>query len=302
MIYTVTFNPALDYMISLDRLVPGALNRMDREQWNVGGKGINVSRVLHNLGHESTAWGFIAGFTGKEIRKSLEKEGICTDFIELRKGNSRINVKVRAEEETELNASGPEITPSALTAMMERLDLLREGDYLVLAGSIPGTMPDSTYERIMQRLQKRSIRILVDATGELLKKTLPYRPFLIKPNQTELSELCGRKLVTREEITEAAKKLKAEGAENVLVSMAGEGAILIDENGQVHDGKAARGTAVYSVGAGDSMVAGFLAGYLESGDYDAAFQMGIAAGSASAFSGELADREEVEKLLSRAAI
>lgn len=297
MIYTVTFNPALDYIISLKELIPGEVNRMLTEQMLPGGKGINVSTVLKNLGHENTALGFIAGFTGFEIKKRLEAMGISTDFIELKEGNSRINVKLKADKETEINGIGPKISEIELAELFRKLDRIHSGDYLVLAGSIPASLPDTIYETIMEYLQGRNIRIVVDATGELLKKVLAFQPFLVKPNKAELSELYGRKLTDRGEVIKAAEWLKREGAANVMVSMAGEGAVLLDEKGEVHDRKAAKGTVVNSVGAGDSMVAGFLAGYLETGDYEKAFCMGMCAGSASAFSKYLATRKEVEKLM-----
>lgn len=297
MIYTVTFNPALDYIISLKEFLPGEVNRILTEQMLPGGKGINVSTVLKNLGHENTALGFIAGFTGHEIKKRLETMGIHTDFIELTEGNSRINVKIKADKETEINGIGPEIGKTELDELFEKLDQMKSGDYLVLAGSIPVSLPDTIYETIMEYLQGRNIRIVVDATGELLKKVLAFKPFLVKPNKAELSELYGRKLTDRREVIEAAEWLKKEGAQNVMVSMAGEGAVLLDEKGEVHDREAAKGTVVNSVGAGDSMVAGFLAGFLETGDYEKAFCMGMCAGSASAFSKYLATRKEVEKLM-----
>lgn len=298
MIYTVTFNPALDYILSLKTIAVGEVNRTLTERLLPGGKGINVSTVLRNLGHENTALGFIAGFTGREIRERLKEQGICTDFIELKEGNSRINIKIKAEKETEINAAGPLIRPEEMEELMhKKLSRLTNGDYLVLAGSIPASLPETIYETIMEYMQERRIRIVVDATGELLRRTLAYEPFLIKPNKAELSQLCGKTLVTRKEVEEAARQMKAEGARNVLVSMAGEGAILIDEQGMVHDREAVKGTIVNSVGAGDSMVAGFLAGFLETGDYEKAFCMGLCAGSASAFSKQLATRSEVEKLM-----
>ena len=297
MIYTVTFNPALDYVVFLDDLKLGDVNRSTRESIFYGGKGINVSTILNTLGLETTALGFIAGFTGKAIEDGLASQGIHTDFIELTEGNSRINVKIKADKETEINGIGPEIGKTELDELFEKLDQMKSGDYLVLAGSIPAFLPDTIYETIMEYLQGRNIRIVVDATGELLKKVLAFKPFLVKPNKAELSELYGRKLTDRREVIEAAEWLKKEGAQNVMVSMAGEGAVLLDEKGEVHDREAAKGTVVNSVGAGDSMVAGFLAGFLETGDYEKAFCMGMCAGSASAFSKYLATRKEVEKLM-----
>lgn len=297
MIYTVTFNPALDYVMILDKLSEGEMNRAKETKLLVGGKGINVSLVLQNLGYESTALGYIAGFTGQEIKKRLEAEGLSTEFIELKDGNSRINVKVKAEMETELNANGPSITREDVDVLLDKLDCLKDGDYLVLAGSIPSSLPDTIYETIMQRVSDRDIRVVVDATGVLLMRVLKYQPFLIKPNKAELAELYGRELRTRQEIIEAAGWLKKQGAKNVLVSLAGEGAVLLDETGKIYDKQAIQGTIVNSVGAGDSMVAGFLAGFLERGEYEYAMRVGMSAGSASAFSSELATRAQVDKLM-----
>lgn len=297
MIYTVTLNPALDYVMKLNQLLPGGMNRAEKTQLLPGGKGINVSLMLHNLGQSSVALGFLAGFTGQEIKKRLETKGILTDFILLREGSSRINVKVKAEQETELNADGPPIREEEMAMLLEKLDRLKAGDYLVLAGSIPGTLPENLYEEIMSRLTGRGIRFVVDAEGESLRRTLKHQPFLIKPNQTELAALCRSVPRTRKEIAEAAGQLKEQGAENVLVSLAGEGAVLLDAEGRLHDRRAARGRAVNSVGAGDSMVAGFLAGILECGDYEYALRLGMSAGSASAFSDGLATYGQVKKLM-----
>ena len=295
MIYTVTFNPALDYVITLTELLAGEMNRAKDTKLLVGGKGINVSLVLRNLGTESKALGFVAGFTGEEIVKRLREKGLFTDFIRLREGESRINVKVKANEETELNANGPCIRNEEVEALFEKLDSLKCGDYLVLAGSIPSSIPDTIYETIMQKMSGRGVHFVVDASGELLMRALKYQPFLIKPNKAELEELCGRALQSREAITEAAMRLKAQGAKNVLVSLAGEGAVLVTETGELYDKPAAKGTIVNSVGAGDSMVAGFLAGFLERGDYEYAMRLGMSAGSASAFSSELATQAQVQK-------
>lgn len=297
MIYTVTFNPALDYVIALDRLSVGEMNRAKKVALMPGGKGINVSLMLHRLGVESVALGFIAGFTGQEIKRRLEESGVRTDFIELLEGSSRINVKLKAEKETELNADGPSITEQDVEALLQKLTILREGDYLVLAGSIPRTLPNTIYERMLEGLLERKIRFVIDAEGELLLRTLRCRPFLVKPNRAELSALCGRTLKTRTEIIEAGRWLQKQGAENVLVSLAGEGAVLIDRDGAIRDRKAVKGSVINSVGAGDSMVAGFLAGFLKYGGYADALRMGMSAGSASAFSDGLASREQVEKLM-----
>lgn len=297
MIYTVTFNPALDYILSLEKLEPGEVNRTCAEQLLPGGKGINVSVVLKHLGYENTALGFIAGFTGEEIIRRLGREGIRTEFIEIPGGYSRINVKIKAGQETEINGAGPDIGEKELGLLLRRLESLEDGDILVLAGSIPASVPDTVYETIMNALQEKRVRIVVDATGDLLRRVLVYRPFLIKPNKRELEELAGRSLMTREDIAEAAAQLKKQGARNVLVSLAGEGAILLDEEGRLYDRRAPEGRVLNSVGAGDSMVAGFLAGYLETGEYEKALCMGMCAGSASAFSRYLAGREDVEKLM-----
>lgn len=297
MIYTVTCNPSLDYAIHVDNYRPGEVNRMSYEQLLPGGKGINVSIVLKHLGFESTALGFIAGFTGDEITRRLTEEFACkSDFIRLPSGFSRINVKLKTDTETDINGQGPHIGKEALDALFAQLDALKDGDVLAISGSIPDTLPNDLYENILRRLQGRDIRIAVDATKDLLTNVLPYRPFLIKPNNHELGEIYGVVLKTREEVVPYAKKMQERGARNVLISMAGEGAVLVDEAGGVHLHEAPKGKVVNSVGAGDSMVAGFLAGYLRSGDYEEAFRLGIAAGSASAFSENLATREEVDAL------
>lgn len=297
MIYTVTFNPSLDYIISVDNLALGTVNRTTRELMNPGGKGINVSLVLRNLGYDSTALGFWAGFTGKEILRLLENEKISSDFIEVEEGISRINVKIRSAEESEINGMGPAIKEADIKKLYEKLDQLEDGDILVLAGSIPSVMPQTMYRDIMERLSDKKIDIVVDATKELLVNVLKYHPFLIKPNNHELGEIYGVALKRREDVIPYAKKMQEEGARNVLVSMAGEGAVLLTEDGSVFQTEAPKGTVQNSVGAGDSMVAGFVAGYLASGDYEKAFYMGVCAGSASAFSEGMATRELVENLL-----
>ena len=302
MIYTVTFNPSLDYIIRLDKFTAGAINRTRYEQILGGGKGINVSIVLKNLGHDSVALGFTAGFTGEEIKRQLAEFGVKNDFVQLKEGNSRINVKVKADEETEINGQGPVITEEAQAQLFAQLDKLEENDTLVLAGSIPNTLPDDIYQRIMDRLAGRGIRIVVDATKNLLLNVLPYHPFLIKPNHHELSEIFGVTLSEKKEIASYAKKLQEQGARNVLVSMGGKGAVFVAEDGNVFEAAAPEGTLVNSVGAGDSMVAGFLAGYLRTNSYEEAFRMGIATGSASAFSENLATRAEVEALLGKVMI
>lgn len=298
MIYTVTFNPSIDYIVRLGRFTPGEINRVNYEQILPGGKGINVSIVLKNLGHESTALGFTAGFTGTAMRQMLASFGVTEDFVPLSDGFSRINVKIKAERETEINGQGPVITEDAQRALFDKLDRLTRGDILVLAGSIPNTLPDDIYERIMAQLEGRGILIAADATKNLLRRVLKYGPFLIKPNNHELGEMFGVELKTDDEIVAHAKKLQEEGARNVLVSMAGDGAILLTDTGVFYRAPAPKGTLVNSVGAGDSMVAGFLAGFLESdGSYERAFHMGVATGSASAFSENLATRDEALALL-----
>lgn len=297
MIYTVTFNPSLDYIVGVNDFRLGVTNRTTYEQILAGGKGINVSYVLKNLGFESTALGFLAGFVGDEISRRLINDGINADFIKLRSGVSRINVKLKGIEGTEINAMGPEISADMVSSLRKRISNLREGDTLVLAGSIPQSMPDTIYMDIMADLKGRGIDIVVDAARELLMNVLPYEPFLIKPNNYELEEIFGVKLATREEVIPYAKRLKDMGARNVLVSMAGEGAVLIDESGKEYMSKAPEGRVINAVGAGDSMVAGFLTGYYETGNYKHAFYKGVAAGSASAFSEQLATKDEVERLL-----
>lgn len=298
MIHTVTFNPSLDYIVRLDDLRLGEVNRVTYEDILPGGKGINVSIVLKNLGHESRALGFVAGFTGAEISARLEGHGVNADFIEVAEGMSRINVKLKAREETEVNGIGPKILPADIATLLAKLDEIPAGDTLVISGSVPAALPDDMYEQVMARLEGRGIRIVVDATRDLLVKVLPYRPFLVKPNNHELGEIYGVTLRTREEVVPYAQRMHEAGARNVLVSMAGEGAVLVTENGDVLTSEAPRGTVVNSVGAGDSMVAGFLCGYLEGeGDCGRAFRWGICTGSASAFSPNLATRPEVEALL-----
>lgn len=297
MIYTVTFNPSLDYIVSVDNIKLGAVNRTNKEIMNPGGKGINVSLVLQNLGLDSIALGFQAGFTGKEIVRLIEEQGIHSNFIEVGKGLSRINVKVRSNEESEINGMGPEIDDADIEKLYAQLEQLKDGDTLVLAGSIPAVMPKTMYRDIMDRLSGKKLQIVVDATKDLLMNVLKYHPFLIKPNNHELGEIYGVTLNTRDEVIPYAHKLQEEGARNVLVSMAGEGAVLLAENGQVYQSEAPKGKVQNSVGAGDSMVAGFIAGYQASGDYEQAFYMGVCTGSASAFSEGMATKEAVHELL-----
>lgn len=297
MIYTVTFNPSLDYIVTVDHFRCGIVNRTKEELLFPGGKGINVSMVLRNLGHDNTALGFLAGFTGQELRRLLEEKKISTDFIPVQKGMSRINVKLRSDEESEINGQGPAISDADIQKLYEKLDALQDGDILVMAGSIPDVMPRSIYMDIMKHLQKKQLKIVVDATGDLLVNVLQYHPFLIKPNHHELGEIFHTEIESKDDVVIYAKKMQEMGARNVLVSMAGAGAVLVSEDGGVYRSEAPKGTVVNSVGAGDSMVAGFLAGYLETGNYENAFLRGVCTGSASAFSEELAKREQVESLL-----
>ena len=294
MIYTVTFNPSLDYIVSVNDFQLGLTNRTDSELILPGGKGINVSTILMNLGIDSTAFGFAAGFTGEEIIREVEAMGIRSDFIKIDSGISRINLKLKNIDGTEINGSGPEISEEKIEELLRKLDILGEGDILVLAGSIPASMPADMYSTIMERLQHKNVTFIVDATKDLLINVLKYKPFLIKPNNHELGELFDVKLTTREEVIPYGKKLQKQGARNVLISMAGEGAVLVAEDGSVYEAPAPKGTLVNAVGAGDSMVAGFTAGWIEKKDYRHAFYMGVSAGSASAFSENLATKEEIE--------
>lgn len=295
MIYTVTLNPCIDYVIGIDSIKTGALNRTNREEIFIGGKGINVSLVLKELGVRSVAMGFVAGFTGTEIEKRLKEVGIETDFVRLKDGNSRINVKILSEQETEINARGPEISEGDIKEFLDKLDTLKDGDVLVLSGSVPSSMPSDIYETILKSLGGKKIMTVADASGDLLKRTLKYKPFLIKPNNVELGELFGVKLKTADECEEYAKRLKEMGAVNVLVSLAGEGALLIDKDGEGHKIKAFGGKVINSVGAGDSMVAGFIAGMLK-GDSSYALRLGAACGAATAFSEGIAKKEDIKKL------
>lgn len=299
MIYTVTFNPSLDYIVKVDHFRTGEVNRTADEIIFAGGKGINVSMVLQNLGFGSTALGFLAGFTGDEIQRLMEIQGVRADFIRVPEGISRINMKIRSEQESEINGQGPAIGEKEIKELYQRLDKLENGDVLVLAGSIPGTMPESMYMDIMKYLQDKDLKIAVDATKDLLMNVLEYHPFLIKPNNHELGEIFEVTLKTREQVIPYARKMQELGAENVLVSMAGEGAVLVTADGEVYESSAPEGKVVNSVGAGDSMVAGFIAGYLESGSYQEAFKKGICTGSASAFSERLATGKEVEELMKK---
>ncbi len=297
MIYTVTFNPAIDYIVRMsDKLLPGMTNRSESEDCYFGGKGINVSTILKNLGLESTALGFTAGFTGKAIEESVIGKGIIADFIHLDEGISRINVKIKGEAETEINAQGPRIPEEAREKLFNKVAGLKDGDMIILAGSIPNSLPNDVYEKLIALVADKKVDVVVDATKDLLKNVLKYHPFLIKPNNHELGEMFGTVLKTDDEIELHAKKLQELGARNVLISMAGDGAMLIAETGEKFRIGVPKGKVKNSVGAGDSMVAGFIAGYLRNKSYDEALKMGTAAGSATAFSDDLATGEAILEL------
>lgn len=302
MIYTVTFNPSLDYIVSVKDFRPGMTNRMSSELMLAGGKGINVSIVLGNLGIKSTALGFIAGFTGDEIVRRLHNGGINSEFIKINDGISRINIKLKSIDGTEINGQGPHIDSSHIEQLMNRLRRLESGDVLVLAGSIPAGISDNIYKDIMDMLKDKGVQIVVDATSRLLTNVLEYNPFFIKPNQHELGDIFNVTLNTQEEVIPYALKLKKMGAVNVCVSMGGKGAILVADDGNVYKAKAPDGILKNSVGAGDSLVAGFLSGWIEKKDYEYAFRKGVATGSASAFSERLATVGEVNMLIDKVVI
>ncbi|MCM1299443.1 MAG: 1-phosphofructokinase [Firmicutes bacterium] len=296
MVYTVTFNPAIDLVVSLKELSKGKINRCGSEEMFCGGKGVNVSVVLSRLGISSKALGFVAGFTGTAVELMVEAEGVKADFVRLKEGSTRINMKVKAVEETEINGQGPYIPQEAIKELFTKLDTLADGDTLVLAGSVPDSLPADIYEKILAHLSSKKIKFAVDAAKDLLLNSLKYKPFLIKPNNFELGEMFGVTLNGVEEIIEYAKRLKTMGAVNVLVSMAEKGAVLIDEHDRIHRCGVCRGEVLNSVGAGDSMVAGFIAG-CEKGGYEYALKLGTAAGGATAFSKGLADREKIFEML-----
>lgn len=293
MIYTVTFSPAIDYVIYMDELKPGETNRSKWETYYFGGKGINVSTVLNNLGIDNTALGFVSGFTGQALESGLKEAGLHTDFVHLDEGITRINIKLKTREETEINTQGAAITEGKLEALLNKLEKMQKGDTLVISGNIPNTLPKDVYEVMLEKLKGREIRFVVDATGELLKNVLKYRPFLIKPNKNELEELTGMNIKTQETLAESAAKLQEWGARNVLVSLGGEGAYLLCEDGKTYQQEAIKEPVKNTVGAGDSMVAGFLAGYLQKADYEYALKLGVAAGSATACSEGLASEEKI---------
>ena len=298
MIYTVTLNPSIDYVVNLDQLIEGEVNRVSTENFYAGGKGINVSQILHEHGMNTRALGFVSGFTGDFIQVSLRQKGIKTDFIRLSEGYSRINMKIKADqEETEINGMGPVISQSQIDQLYRQLDLLTSKDTLVLAGSIPATLSDDFYEKVMEYIQHKEVKVVVDATKNLLLNVLKYRPFLIKPNHHEIAELFNVTISTTEELLHYGYRLKEMGARNVLISMGGDGAILIAENGEVYRSNVPKGTVKNSVGAGDSMVAGFLAGYEKSKCYEEALRLGAASGSATAFSSDVATIDEISRLV-----
>lgn len=296
MVYTVTLNPALDYVMKLKALRTDDINRTDGEEIYYGGKGINVSVILTQLGIPNTALGFLGGFTGKKLEEMLKNDNINCDFNYLKNGDTRINVKIKADKEIDLNACGPEITKEDMQSFLRKLDGIKSGDYLILAGSIPNTLPDDIYEQILERVGDKNINCVVDATGDLLKNVLKYKPFLIKPNHHELGDLFSVQIKSDDDIVKYSKKLQEMGAKNVLVSMAKDGAMLTDENGNVHKIGNAKGKLINSVGCGDSMVAGFTAGYIKTADYSYALRLGSACGNATAFSEKLATREEIERV------
>ncbi len=297
MIYTVTLNPSLDYVVDVDDFELGRTNRAVSERLYAGGKGINVSFVLKNLGFESTALGFSAGFTGEEIKKQIQERGITENLITVLNGQSRINIKLRGQQETEINGMGPDIEKKHIQQLLKKLSVLSPGDYLILAGSVPMKINDTIYYDILKTLDKKGIKAVVDTTGDLLLNVLKYHPFLIKPNIHELSELFSTEIKTKEEVVQYGLKLQDMGAQNVIVSMAGDGAVFICENGEIYKSEAPKGVVKNSVGAGDSMVAGFLAGFCETKDFAKAFKMGVCTGSASAFSEDLATKEQVRQVM-----
>lgn len=297
MIYTVTFNPALDYVMNVNNLKTGEINRAESEHLNYGGKGINVSAILSRLGIETIALGFIAGFSGDKLAEMLNTDEINNDFIKLKNGCTRINVKIKSDKETDINADGPKIQKDDLERLFEKLDRLKQGDFLVLAGSIPKSLPDNIYENILEQLKNKNTKFVIDATGDLLLNVLHFKPFLIKPNHHELGDIFGVEITTLDDIVKYGKLLQEKGAENVLVSWGKHGAVLMDKQGGIHKIGNVPGKIVSSVGCGDSMVAGFIAGYIESGDYSYALKLGAACGNATAFSQSLASRKEIKTML-----
>ena len=297
MIYTVTFNPSIDYIVSINDFSLGKTNRATDENMFPGGKGLNVSTVLKNLGIVNIALGFIAGFTGDEIQRLIKERGILCDFIKLPAGNNRINVKLKDFDGTEINGNGPVIEPSNLQELLNQLNRLKEGDTLVLAGSIPSSLPPHIYQIIMEELKDKNINIVVDASKDLLMNTLSYGPFLIKPNKHELEEIFDIKISSKEDAIRYARHLQRHGARNVIVSLSGNGAVFVSEEGESFEADVPPGTLINAVGSGDSMIAGFLAGWENTRNYESSFKMAVAAGSASAYSEELATKDEIVELL-----
>ena len=299
MIYTVTLNPSIDYVVRLDKLTTGITNRTISEEYYFGGKGINVSCVLAQLDAESTALGFIAGFTGEAINKGIQNNKITTDFINLEKGISRINIKIKTDDETEINGQGPHISENELEMLYEKIDRITDDDTLVIAGSVPSTMPDDVYERILKRVSGKSVKIVVDATKKLLLNSLKFKPFLIKPNLQELCEIFSTEIDSDDKIKNYAQLLQEMGAQNVLVSLGKDGAILLDEFKNIHKTGVIEGKPVNTVGSGDSMVAGFLAGYEKEKSYAYALKLGTACGNATAFSSGLADKVKINEIMNK---
>ena len=295
MVYTVTLNPAVDYVVELDNLKMGDINRTSNEKIFFGGKGINVSIVLQRLGIETTAMGIIAGFTGKALENSLRFEGVHTDFLEA-DGFTRINIKIKSSPETELNGSGPFVDEQLLMGLIERLKLLKNDDIVVLSGSLPASLKSNTYKRIIDELKDTGVKIVLDTSGSALKEAVSSSPYLIKPNLAEMSSLLNKKLTVESEVIEGAKRLQKFGARNILVSMGSMGAIFVGEDGTVMREEAKQGRVINTVGSGDSMVAGFIAGL--PGGLRSALRLGIAAGSATAFSEGLATKNEIMQIFS----
>lgn len=299
MIYTVTLSPSIDYIVRMSNMRSNTTNRTDSEEFYFGGKGINVSQVLAELDLDSTAFGFVAGFTGEAIEKGLRHNRIRTDFIHLNEGFTRINIKIKAGGETEINGQGPNIPDAALEQLMQKLDQIRDGDTLVLAGSIPKTCPDDIYERMLERVKDKKIMIAVDATRKLLVNSLSMHPFLIKPNRLELSEIFHKEVETEDDVKKYAGKLQEMGARNVIVSLGRKGAFLLDETGATHSCGVLKQPVINTVGAGDSMVAGFIAGYLKTGDYGYALKLGSACGNATSFLPGLATRAKIDEVFAQ---
>ena len=299
MIYTLTLNPSIDYVVHLDSFISGITNRTTSEEYYIGGKGINVSCILSELSVENTSLVFTAGFTGEAIEKGLKEKGIRSDFIRLKEGISRINIKVKADKESEINCQGPHITDEEFDRLLAKIDMISDGDTIVLAGSIPKTVSDDAYEIILRRLKEKNVRIVVDATKKLLLNCLSYKPFLIKPNRQELSEIFGREVNDEKDIAECAGELMKQGARNVIVSLGGEGAVLFAEDGKTYHCGVVKEKVLNTVGSGDSMVAGFIAGYEKSGDYAYALRLGAACGNATAFSDGLATKEKISEIFER---